>query len=116
MFREFSMTHTVIPPINSKWTVFRRVACTVTLLWLLAPAVFGAGSCDLNSDGQVNVVDVQMGVNQSLGAQPCSSADINVDGQCNVVDVQLLVNVALGDGCPTQLTEGAPFAQPWVTY
>ena len=65
---------------------------------------FGAGaavSCDVNSDGSVNVIDVQLSINQALGAVACSTGDISQDGICNVIDVQRLVSAALGLGCQT---------------
>src|SRR5690348_13264537 len=56
--------------------------------------------CDVNSDGSVGVVDVQMAVNQSLGIAACT-ADIDRDGTCDVIDVQRVVTAALGGGCDT---------------
>lgn len=58
-----------------------------------------ATTCDLNSDGNVNVLDVQLGTNQVLGYAACSSADLNGDGQCTVVDVQRIVSASLGAAC-----------------
>jgi hypothetical protein len=56
-------------------------------------------SCDVNSDSLVNVIDVQLAVNQTLGTTPCGTADLNGDGQCNVIDVQRVINAALGASC-----------------
>jgi glucose/arabinose dehydrogenase len=56
-------------------------------------------SCDLDSDGFTNVIDVQLGVNQGLGRDPCGNADLDQNSLCNVIDVQRLVNAALGLGC-----------------
>jgi len=61
----------------------------------------GVRSCDLNADGAVNVVDVQMTINQVLGIIPCTNADLQQNGQCNVIDVQRVVNAALGGACTT---------------
>lgn len=66
-------------------------------------AASGSGalnSCDLNADGTVNVIDVQMSVNMDLGMAPCT-ANIDGSGVCNVVVVQRVVNAALGDSCVT---------------
>jgi len=52
-------------------------------------------SCDVNGDGVVNVVDVQLEVNMALGISSCT----NSDGQCTVVQVQRVVNSALGGTC-----------------
>jgi hypothetical protein len=59
-----------------------------------------ASACDCNNDGTVNVTDVQLSVNQAIGAAACTD-DINQDGQCNVIDVQRVVNAALGGTCVT---------------
>ena len=51
--------------------------------------------CDINSDGQFNILDVQLVVNQALGIT-AQVSDINLDGVVNVLDVQLVVNSTLG--------------------
>jgi beta-glucanase (GH16 family) len=56
-------------------------------------------TCDLNGDGAVDVLDVQIALNQALGVSPCGTADLNQDGVCNVVDVQRVINAALGQAC-----------------
>jgi hypothetical protein len=58
-----------------------------------------AASCDLNDDGAVNVLDVQIEVDASLGLGVCGIGDLNGDGVCNVVDVQRVIQAALGFGC-----------------
>ncbi len=55
-------------------------------------------ACDINWDGAINVVDVQLQVNQALGAAACAS-DFNRDGFCNVIDIQRGVNASLGEQC-----------------
>jgi len=54
---------------------------------------------DLNLDGHVNVLDVQLCVNVFLGVEPDSEvsarADVNRDGAVNVLDVQRVVNTFL---------------------
>jgi len=55
-------------------------------------------ACDLNRDASTNVVDVQLQVNQALGAAACTS-DLNRDGSCNVIDVQRDVNAGLRGQC-----------------
>jgi len=53
---------------------------------------------DVNGDGVVNAVDVQLVINAALGIEidPSYDADINGDGTVNAVDVQLVINAALG--------------------
>jgi len=54
---------------------------------------------DINQDGQVNVLDVQLCVNVFLGSQTdagiVARADVNGDGSVNVLDVQAIVNTYL---------------------
>ena len=61
----------------------------------------GGGSslaCDLNNDGVVSVLDVQLAVNMGLGVIPCT-ANINGPGVCAVTTIQRVVNAALGGTC-----------------
>lgn len=55
---------------------------------------------DLNGDGGVNVLDVQLCVNVFLGAETdpsiVSRSDVNHDGQVDVLDVQAIANIVLG--------------------
>ena len=54
-------------------------------------------SCDINSNGAVNSVDLQVLVNVILGISACpGTCDINRDGKVDVVDLQTLGNVILG--------------------
>jgi len=53
--------------------------------------------CDLNGDGSVNVLDLQLLANAILGLSPTlASYDLNGDGAVNVMDLQFLANVVLG--------------------
>lgn len=61
-----------------------------------------ASMCDLNKDGSVNALDLQLLINSILGV-PGSllGGDLNGDGSTNVLDLQLLINVILGViSCP----------------
>lgn len=51
---------------------------------------------DLNHDGLINVLDLQILVNTILAGNGDASADFNQDGAVNVLDLQLLVNNILG--------------------
>jgi hypothetical protein len=53
--------------------------------------------CDLNLDGQVNVLDVQIVAVQAT--KGCGTADLNHDGRCDQTDQQIIVNAVLGGGC-----------------
>jgi hypothetical protein len=58
-----------------------------------------ANRCDINGDGTIDAIDVQMTINQTLGA--CGNADLNGDGPCNVIDIQRVINASLGGACVT---------------
>ena len=87
------------------------LACTSALSAAAARSwdapLSGTNACDLNSDGLVNVVDVQLAINQVLGISSCTTADIDGNGHCDVVDVQRIINAALGNGCQTGAGTGA---------
>ena len=56
-------------------------------------------TCDLNSDGGLNVVDLQLSVNAALGLTGCGRGDLDGNGRCDVVDVQRVAGAAVGLGC-----------------
>jgi Bacterial Ig domain/Purple acid Phosphatase, N-terminal domain len=58
-------------------------------------------SCDLNGDGKVDSLDIQLAVSQALGTIPCTTADLQQIGQCTVVGVQRVINASLGGACKT---------------
>ena len=58
-----------------------------------------SSACDLNGDGVVNSIDVQIAISQALGSAPCGSADLTGDGVCNVIDVQRVIDANLGGAC-----------------
>ena len=55
---------------------------------------------DLNTDGSVNALNLQLEVNVVLGSETNlvvrSRADMNGDGSVNALDLQKLVNLVLG--------------------
>jgi pimeloyl-ACP methyl ester carboxylesterase len=57
--------------------------------------------CDLQRNGSIGVADVQLIIDQALGLTPTVN-DLNVDGVVNVVDLQIESNAALGPGCAAQ--------------
>lgn len=71
--------------------------------WATVPV----NACDLNSDGVVNVLDVQLAINMDLGVlKPCSA---NGFGVCDNSVVNSVVTAALGGACV--LTSGITFVQ-----
>lgn len=55
---------------------------------------------DINRDGSVNAVDVQLVINAALAIpiDPAYNADVDANGAVNAIDVQLVINAALGIG------------------
>jgi hypothetical protein len=76
------------------------VFLAIAVLFETAVTATAVNSCDLNSDGTVNVVDVQLAVNMSLGVTACG-ANIEGAGVCNSDVVMRVVNAALGGSCVT---------------
>ncbi len=73
------------------------------------PGLSAYDACDLNADGQVDVTDVQMGVNQALKLSPCTDADLHLNNTCTVLDVQVIVTdvetgTCLVPNCKSPLT------------
>jgi hypothetical protein len=51
---------------------------------------------DVNRDGAVNAIDVQLVINAALGLLVDYDCDVDEDGTVNAIDVQLVINAALG--------------------
>jgi len=64
-------------------------------LFLLVSGFTWAANCDLNGDGVVNVVDVQLVTNMMLGTATCT-ANVVGAGVCNSAAITVLINAALG--------------------
>ena len=57
-------------------------------------------ACDLNQDGVVNVLDIQLAINMALGSAPCA-ANVAGAGVCNIAVVQRVTNAVLSGTCST---------------
>jgi len=57
--------------------------------------------CDVTKAGNTTVADVQIIVNEALGLA-AGSNDLNGDGVLNVVDIQIAIDAVLGFGCVVQ--------------
>ena len=61
----------------------------------------GSAKCDCNSDGSVNILDLQILINAFLGVPGALGRDINSDGVIDTLDLQILAEVILGlRSCP----------------
>ena len=50
---------------------------------------------DMNSDGELNVLDIVSLVNIILSGETDPLGDVNLDGDINILDVVILVNIIL---------------------
>ena len=83
-------------PVGADGTLFfNATSGTFSVL----PSTSTSSPCDLNDDGVVNSLDVQLAIAQALGSTPCSNADLDRNGTCNVIDVQRVINAANGQAC-----------------
>ena len=68
-------------------------------------------ACDLNRDGAVNVVDVQLAVNMALAPANCAAPY----GQCNLPFVQAVLTNAIGGSCSLPVLLATPSATNFGT-
>jgi hypothetical protein len=62
-----------------------------------------ASLCNVTGDGNTTVSDVQLEVNEALGSAPPAN-DLDMDGSVNIVDVQIVLDAVLGSGCSAATT------------
>src|SRR5437867_2800090 len=95
--------------------------CMILFGYLTAGSLGAA--CDVNADGSVNALDLQVLINAILEGLTAGSYDVNQDGAVNALDLQTLANVVLGtrtcpgsaSGKPPQLAgcQIFPADNPW---
>lgn len=85
------------------WEYFRRLHVGATAWFAAAEARYNpfwnaaAGALgDVNEDGFVDAIDIQMVVNAVLGIYVHDGCDLNRDAFMDAVDIQLAINSALG--------------------
>ena len=81
-----------------KTAVMRSIVIRGGLLLTMSVVSRGASICDLNQDGTVNVVDVQLMTNMVIGTASCNSSVIGA-GVCSQAARTVVLNAALGGGC-----------------
>jgi hypothetical protein len=92
------MRHMFRGTLKMDWqTVFTVAAAH---LMLVVPPSHGQALnvCDLNGDGKVDILDVQMAVNMTVGRLSCTATHIET-GVCNVLVVQRVTSAALSGTC-----------------
>ena len=77
---------------------FLRLIVQCGLVIGSAGLIHGSSPCDLNNDGVVNAIDIQLITNMALGVSSCG-ANIIGAGVCNWTARSVVVNAALGLGC-----------------
>lgn len=108
---EFNFSVCRLPRLRATHRTWQILALAAGLFSLSVPAWAQANACDLNGDGVINVTDVQLAVNMSVGATACT-ANIMGTGVCNIVVVQRIVNAALGQPCVTGTGHSSTLA--WI--
>jgi hypothetical protein len=82
----------------AQWT--QNPAGTLASSTVSFKAATGISACDLNADGAINPVDVQMATNMNLGLLTCT-ANIAGPGVCSPLVIQQITNAAVTGICTT---------------
>ncbi|HUQ94543.1 MAG TPA: hypothetical protein VM120_22875, partial [Bryobacteraceae bacterium] len=56
-----------------------------------------ASRCDLNRDSRIDVSDLQILINSTLGS--ACAADLNLDSRCDILDIQIEINSIISGIC-----------------
>lgn len=98
------------------FTIQKGILAAGAVLSLFSPATPWAqalNACDLNADGVVNVLDIQLATNMALGLSPCT-ANIIAPGVCNIVVIQRVTNAVLTGSCITGLVVPHSVSLNWT--
>ena len=57
-----------------------------------------ASTGDVNSDGEINISDVNALIDMILSEDSDPAGDVNSDGEINISDVNALIDIILGGG------------------
>jgi hypothetical protein len=95
---------------SPQWNSSSGTYCSTAASFRAASAAGSA--CDLNQDGVVNVVDVQIAVDMDLGVIPCP-VTLN-GGVCNSTVVQDILNAALTGICSLPVPPTHSVALNWT--
>jgi hypothetical protein len=91
-------SNVLVPSFDAYGAAFSPLSPTMGAISGLTTAVLFS-KCDLNQDGVVNVLDVQLATDQAIGATTCGTADLEGNGQCTAIDVNRVGAAALGGPC-----------------
>ncbi len=81
----------------------KRILLFVLLTFALALSATAATG-DVNSDGEVNISDVNALIDMILSEDSDAAGDVNGDGEINISDVNALIDIILGGGVVDELT------------
>lgn len=88
------------PRNEGGWDEFGRFDVTFLLAAPWLGPIEPAGPADINQDGFLDAIDIQLVINAALGIKIDSRFDANVDGDpeglVNAIDIQLVINAVLG--------------------
>ena len=81
----------------------KRILLFALLTFALAFSATAATG-DVNSDGEVNISDVNALIDMILSEDSDAAGDVNGDGEINISDVNALIDIILGGGVVDELT------------
>ena len=81
----------------------KRILLFALLTFALAFSATAATG-DVNSDGEVNISDVNALIDMILSEDSDAAGDVNCDGEINISDVNALIDIILGGGVVDELT------------
>ena len=81
----------------------KRILLFALLTFALAFSATAATG-DVNSDGEVNISDVNALIDMILSEDSYAAGDVNGDGEINISDVNALIDIILGGGVVDELT------------
>ena len=81
----------------------KRILLFALLTFALAFSATAATG-DVNSDGEVNISDVNALIDMILSEDSGAAGDVNGDGEMNISDVNALIDIILGGGVVDELT------------
>ena len=71
---------------------------SIILTLALALTTLGANAAlrgDVNSDGEINIADVNALIDMILSGNSGKTGDVNLDGEVNIADVNAVINLIL---------------------